>query len=152
MFLVHKIYFLILSPSKYNATSNEIATLIMYLTVAIFLVQSNDYSSGYNHLKLPEHIMVTNYVTCITRSPLCQVRGGLQPACSWFIEIAFVWEGGVCVCMCVCLSVCVSACMSVCVSLSLLSGTHVKYLLMMSPGNYCFKVKFYVVHLHSYCW
>ena len=35
------------------------------------------------------------------QSFLNQVRAGQRPACAWFLEIAFVREVGVCVCVCV---------------------------------------------------
>ena len=30
--------------------------------------------------------------------------------CTWFLEIAFVWEVGMCVCVCVCVCMCVCVC------------------------------------------
>ena len=35
---------------------------------------------------------------------------------AWFLEIAFVQEAGVCMCVYVCMRVCVCVCMCMCVS------------------------------------
>ena len=42
-----------------------------------------------------------------------QVQTGKRPGHTWFLNIAFVYKVGVCLCVCVCMCVCVRVCVCV---------------------------------------
>ena len=44
-----------------------------------------------------------------------QARALVKAQHTWFLEIALVWEVGMCVCVCVCVCVYVCVCVCVCV-------------------------------------
>ena len=55
---------------------------------------SNRWPSNKNN-----HNNCENALSTIVARYIIQVKGFLNQACTWFLEIAFVWEVGMCVCL-----------------------------------------------------